>query len=194
MFEKYAHKPSEHLRLFLNHCLAHNFKFHCLPLIALHIPVWLMPTPNTNLELTEFPKASTLLTVYQTHFSEIVNRTPEAILCFTDRSNQNGRIGLVFSIAGQTHMFRHRNTVSVFTAELQAILLCLENIITQNFLSAPPNLSHNFRFSSLRLGHLKTRLSSPLGQPHTHSTHLSKHHFIQSHFHVGSRSLRHTRQ
>ena len=34
-------------------------------------------------------------------------------------------------------MFRHRNTASVFTVELQAILLCLENIITQNSSSAP---------------------------------------------------------
>jgi len=46
-------------------------------------------------------------------------------------------IGLAFSIAGQTHKFRHRNTAYVFTAELQAILLCLENIITQNSSSAP---------------------------------------------------------
>jgi len=79
----------------------------------------------------------TLPTVYQTHFSQIVNRTPGAILCFIDGSNQNGRIELAFSIAGQTHMFRHRNTASVFTAELQTILLCLENIITQNSSSAP---------------------------------------------------------
>jgi len=69
-----------------------NRKIHCLPPIASHIPAWLIPTPNTNLELTEFPKASTLPTVYQTPFSEIVNRIPEAILCFTDGSNQNGRI------------------------------------------------------------------------------------------------------
>jgi len=34
-------------------------------------------------------------------------------------------------------MFRHRNSAFVFTAELQAILLCLENIITQNSSSAP---------------------------------------------------------
>jgi len=101
------------------------------------------------------------------------------------------RMQVSFHVSG--HMFRHRNTASVFTAELQAILLCLENIITQNSSSAPPNLSHNFTLSRLHLGHLKTRLTSPIGQPHTHSTHLSKHHFIQSHFHVSSRSLRHTR-
>jgi len=87
--------------------------------------------------LTEFSKASTLPTVHQNHFSEIVNRTPEAVLCFTDGSNQNGRIRLAFSIAGQTHMFRHRNIASVFIAELQAILLYLESIITRNSSSTP---------------------------------------------------------
>jgi len=57
------------------------------------------------------------------------------------------------------------------------------------FLIRTPNLSNNFRLSSLHLRHLKTRLSSSLGQPHTHSTHRSKHHFFQSHFQVGSRPL-----
>jgi len=56
LFEKYAHKPSKHLHLFLNHSLANNnFKFNCLspPPITSHIPAWLMPTPNINLEFTE---------------------------------------------------------------------------------------------------------------------------------------------
>ena len=86
------------------------------------MPAWLMPTHNTNLKLTEFPKASTLPTVYQNHFSEIDNHRPKTTLRFTDLSNQNGRIGLAFSIASQTHMVRHRNTASVFKDELQVIL------------------------------------------------------------------------
>ena len=56
LFEKYGHKPSEHLRFLLNHSLAHKFKFHCIHLIASHILAWLTPTPNANLDLTEFPK------------------------------------------------------------------------------------------------------------------------------------------
>jgi len=150
-----------------------------------------MPTLNTNLELTEFPKASTLPTVCQTHFSEIIDRTPGAIFCcFTDGSNQNGRIKTsLFNSRPNSHVWKPEYCIRIHRPSFYALRTSSPKIPHPT-----PNLSHNFRLSSPHLGHLKTRLSSPLGQPNTHSTHLSKHHFMQNHFHVDSRSLWHSRQ
>jgi len=77
-----------------------------------------------------FPKKTTNVSVYRTHFLEILNCFPDATLCFTDGSNIGNRTGFAYSINNKTFSYRHRNSASILTVELQAIFQCLESILS----------------------------------------------------------------
>ena len=66
--------------------------------------------------------------VYRSIFSEILHSFPDAIPCFTDGSRMSERSGFVFSIGNQTFAYRHRNSATISTVELQAILQCIVKI------------------------------------------------------------------
>ena len=83
-----------------------------------------------------------------THFGypstlEILNSFPGAILCFTDGSKIGKRIGFAYSISDQIFASRQRNSASILTVQLQAILQCLEKILSTLF----PQ-SHTFLIAS----------------------------------------------
>ena len=52
----------------------------------------------------------------------------DPILCFTDGSKSKNRVGFAFSVGDTTVALRHQNPTSSYTAELQAIFSCLENM------------------------------------------------------------------
>jgi len=54
---------------------------------------------------------------------------PNSNVCYTDFSKTNNRTGLAYPINNNLYSKRHRNSASVFTTELQAML--------QNILSNP---------------------------------------------------------
>jgi len=95
-------------------------------------------SPNIIIKLNQFPKRSINSAIYRSHFSEIINSFPNAVLCYTGGSTFNNRVGGAFSIGNETTYFRHHNSASILTAELQAIFLCLENILSHSF----PHSSH----------------------------------------------------
>ena len=53
---------------------------------------------------------------------------PDHTFCFTDGSKNNLRIGYAYSIGDSIHSHRLRNSASIFTAELSAILSCLSHL------------------------------------------------------------------
>jgi len=113
------------------HSLQKKFVLHC------YIPTPLQPSienrsPNIILKLHDLPKKSTNSAIYRFHFSEKINSFPNAVLCYTEGSKFNHRIGGTFSIGNEEIYFLHRNSASILTAELQAIFLCLENILLRS--------------------------------------------------------------
>jgi len=77
--------------------------------------------------------------ICRTHFLEILNSFPNAVLCFTDGSKFKNKVGFAYSIADKTFSLRHCNSASILIAELQTNFQCLETV-----LSLP--LSHSCSF------------------------------------------------
>ena len=120
--------PCQFIRLHLEQTLSHSFKYNVLPLIFTHTPPWLLKPPHCILKLSDFPKSSTPSIVYKTHLNEITNHFPNATHCYTDGSKLKNRTGFAYSLNSQIFLFRHRNTSSIFTVELEAIFHCLQTI------------------------------------------------------------------
>jgi len=51
-----------------------------------------------------------------------LNSFSDFIICYTDCSRIHNRVGFAYPINDKIFAYRHRNTASVFTTELQAIL------------------------------------------------------------------------
>jgi len=84
-------KAFTHIRSAFNHQLKKEFKFHCLPIIIPEIPLWAMPKPNINFELTKFPKKTTSASIFRALFHEITIEYQNPTICFTDGSKINNR-------------------------------------------------------------------------------------------------------
>ena len=90
-------------------------------------PPWLSSPPNILLDLTKIPKSDN--SIYRKHIKEIISsKFPSHLLCFTDGSKSGPRTGYAFSIQDTVSSFRMRNSASIFTAELTAILSCLSHL------------------------------------------------------------------
>jgi len=72
-------------------------------------------------EFTCTSQKTTNATIYRTHFLEILNSFANAVLCFTDGSKSKNKVGFAYSIRDKTFSFRHRNSASILTAELQTV-------------------------------------------------------------------------
>ena len=86
-------------------------------------------------DLTSIPKshnASSFLSELHSIFEEY----PDHTHCYTDGSRIHHKTACAYSVAGSTHSFRLYNSSSIFTAELVAILSCIQS------------LSHNRPFSN----------------------------------------------
>jgi len=120
------------MRAFLNHFLQKKIVLHCCLRILPSTSPCKTEAANVILKLHEVPKKSTNSAIYRSHFSEIINSFPNAVFCYTDDTKFNNRVGGAFSIGNETTYFRRRNSTSILTAELQAIFLCLENILSRS--------------------------------------------------------------
>jgi len=121
-----------------------------------------------------------LLSDHRTHFFEIVNRFPHAILCFTDRFSLDRRAELVFSIVDKIHKFRHRHSVFVFN--FRSPPMHIENHLSPLFIliTGPSN---NLRLTTFCLGPLKIEFTPAFLPPCTYSTCFLKHNFFLSQVH-----------
>ena len=73
--------------------------------------------------MTKLPKSNN--TVYRAHIRQLISEFPNHhTLCFTDGSKCREKTAYVFSIDGQVTSRRIRNSASIYTAELTAILSC----------------------------------------------------------------------
>ena len=90
-------------------------------------PPWLLPNPLINLELTNLTKPTNPSIVQQNFFS-CIQKYPNHSLCFTDGSKTNQGVGSAYSINQSIHSSRLPDYSSIFTAELFAILSCVEDI------------------------------------------------------------------
>ena len=114
---------NKHIRLFLQQSLSRPLKLNPLPPIHLTTPPWLLPLPTIRLDITKIPKSNSI--VYKTHIRKLISEFPNHVLCFTDGSKCKERTAYAYSIAGQVTARRIRNSASIYTAELNAILSCI---------------------------------------------------------------------
>jgi len=89
------------------------------------------------LTLTQFLKNSTSAPVYRSHLQQIISSFSNSILCFTDGSKSKNRVGFAFSVSDTTVTLRHPTPTSSYTAELQAIFICLKHILTTTHSPSP---------------------------------------------------------
>ena len=93
---------------------------------------------------------------FQQPFHELIHSFHSPTICFTDGSKTHNRTGFACLIRNSTYAHRHRNTASVYTCELQAILNCLEHILRMS----PSPSTHPFLIVSDSLASLNA-LSQP---------------------------------
>ena len=94
---------------------------------------------SSHPDLIQYPKYSTIAVDYCTQFLEITRQFPKTILCFTDGPKSHNYMGFAYSIDKIVYAQGHRNIVSNFTTELQAIYQ------GSTFAPFPP---HNFLIAS----------------------------------------------
>ena len=100
---------------------------HVLP----DTPPWLIPTPNVDLSLTSFKKDKTIPPVYQHAFRELRASYGNMSEIYTDGSKEDERCAAAAVKLGQTDISscRLRDHSSVYSAELQAIVLALKEVL-----------------------------------------------------------------
>ena len=59
----------------------------------------------------------------------MINSYHNPTVCYTDGLKCKNKIGYAFSINNQIRLFRHRNSATIYTAVLQAILQCLSDMM-----------------------------------------------------------------
>ena len=96
------------------------------------IPPWSQSEPQICLSLTKYKKDSTNPEVYKQAFLEITSRHPKYMQIYTDGSKIDEKVAaaVVSSVAPNSPFScRLRDHCSIYTAELQAILFALKQII-----------------------------------------------------------------
>jgi len=164
----YSTKPAiRYLWFYLNHSLSHHTEFNCLSPIDPIAPPWSISLPNIVLKLTELPKHSVNNTIIQAHFHKILADFPNALICYTDGSRFENRVGTAYLISDTLYRFRLRNSASVFTAELQAIFECLQIILSIRP-NSPPSHYNSYRLTLLNVRHLQPLLLPPSHDTYPH--------------------------
>ena len=128
----------------------------CLPCT----PPWCLPTPEILFDLTEFKKGEIANTVFQQRLYKIFDDFQGFSRIFTDGSrSQDGRVGAAAVLMqNPPYILKHRlvNGSSIFSAELQAILLALKHIYQSqeyNFLILSDSLSALQALENNKLDH-----------------------------------------
>jgi ribonuclease HI len=111
-------------------------------------PPWLLPVPDVLLDLTAHKKDSTPPAIYQQSLNELLSSFPGYCRIYTDGSkSEDGRVAAAaVSSRHPRRSFKHRlpDHSSVFSAELQAVLLALRHAYRsreRNFLILSDSLS-----------------------------------------------------
>jgi len=102
MFNPSPRDKTHNLRYNLEKSLVRSFKFYSISSVLPAVPPWLFSSSNIILSLTKFPKRSTPLFVYRSHFQEIINSYTNPTICYTDGSKTKDRAGFAFSINNYT--------------------------------------------------------------------------------------------
>ena len=111
-------------------------------------PPWTLPVPEIWLDLTEYKKSETAGPIYEQCLNEIFSHCPGFERIYTDGSkSEDGRVGAA-AVFGKNYenSFKHRllDGSSIYSAELQAILLALKHVYQSkkwNFLILSDSLS-----------------------------------------------------
>ena len=88
-------------------------------------PPWLIEKPKIDLSLTKFKKGNLEPHIFRTLFNELREAYGECGAIFTDGSKIDEKVGCACSYRRKTISRRLPDGCSIFTAELQAILLAL---------------------------------------------------------------------
>ena len=112
-------------------------------------PPWTLPTPAVNFELTKYKKGSVPNEQFQAAFREMVDLYKYFRLIFTDgsKSDESHSVGAAAVCMGnppKTEKHRLLDASSIYTAELQAIMLAIKQIkqsTETNFLVLSDSLS-----------------------------------------------------
>ena len=118
--------PKRHIRTNLEIILTHKLRLNSLTPITTTTPPWALPRPNIRLDLTEVSKMNK--SIIKQHIMKLLNEFPDHTLCLTDGSKYNQKTAYAYSINEQITARRIRNSASVYSAELLAILTCLSQI------------------------------------------------------------------
>lgn len=92
-------------------------------------PPWTQATPQTNIELTKYKKSQIHPEILQKNFAQITAQYNHHTLYFTDASKNERSIGCAVHHSNNTIKTRLPNTCSVYTGELYAIKMALEQIL-----------------------------------------------------------------
>jgi len=135
--------PTKHILTNLENSINHKLKLDALPPITSSFPPWAFPQPNIRLDLTKLPKTENY--IFRQHITKILDESPQHILCLTDGSKVKKKTAYAYSINSQIKAYRIRNSASIYTAELNAILACVAQIAQlqpeQNYLLLTDSLS-----------------------------------------------------
>lgn len=118
--------PKRHIRTHLELSLTQKLKLNPLVPITTNTPPWAFPQSNIRLDLTEVSKLNN--TTIRQHVTKLLKEFHNHILCLTDGSKYNQNTAYAYTINGQLTAHRIRNSASIYSAELIAILACLAHI------------------------------------------------------------------
>jgi len=119
--------PPKHITKNLQTILEKPIQFHSLLPIFTHTPPWLLIPPVIRFDLADLPKYTGHREYIQATNS-ILQEYPEHLQCFTDGSKIKNHSALAYSIGNDLSSLRLSNSASIYTAELSAIFMCLQEI------------------------------------------------------------------
>jgi len=145
------------------------------------VPPWLLTTPTILFDLlhtntTQTKKSSTVNDIYISKYREIRDLYPQHTPIFTDGSKQNDHTATAVVLNSHTITKRLPNSASIYTAELYAILLSLNEISKQQH-------KYYIIFSD-SLSSLHTILSKKLEHPITRQILLQYHKLASKSFNI----------
>ena len=123
------------------------------------IPPWNLHEPEVYLELSTYKKSETSAAIYQQHLNELLDTFKYFKCIYTDGSkSEDGKVAAA-AVSKQTNQaFKHRlvDHSSIYSAELQAILLALKHIYQSkedNFIILSDSLSALQALKGCKLDH-----------------------------------------
>ncbi len=91
-------------------------------------PPWILQSPEIILDLTQYKKENTMPNLYVQKFFEILENFPEYSCIYTDGSKCQNKVASAAVSGRRGFASRLPDNCSIFTAELTAILMALDNI------------------------------------------------------------------